>query len=55
MKKTQGGFRKKAGRKKISDKKIPVTLYFRESLIKKMGIELVKDICYMAFDNDNER
>lgn len=41
---------KKAGRKPISDKKQVVTLYVRESIIKKMGFEVVKETCYKALN-----
>lgn len=36
-KNTRGGARSGAGRKPITDKKIPVTVYIRESTIKDVG------------------
>lgn len=39
---------KKAGRKPIEDKKVVVTLYVRESKIKELGLEVVKQRCYEA-------
>jgi len=40
--------RKKAGRKPIEDKKVVVTLYVRESKIKELTLEVVKQRCYEA-------
>ena len=37
VKKTHGGTRKGAGRKKVSDKKEPVFIYVRRSVIDKNG------------------
>lgn len=49
LKKTKhGGKRKTAGRKPIEDKKIPVTIYVRESVIETLGLEIVKERCYKA-------
>jgi len=47
-KKTHGGKRKLAGRKPIEDKKVPVTIYVRESVIETLGLEVVKERCYEA-------
>lgn len=47
-KKTQGGARSNAGRKPIEDKKIAVTIYVKESVIEKLGLEVVKEKCYEA-------
>lgn len=41
---------KTAGRKPIADKKLIVTLYVRESIIEKMGLEVVKETCYKALN-----
>lgn len=48
MKKKQGGKRAKAGRKPIEDKKVVVTLYVRESKIKELTLDGVKQRCYEA-------
>jgi len=45
---THGGKRKTAGRKPIEDKKVPVTIYVRESVIETLGLEVVKERCYEA-------
>lgn len=45
-KKQHGGKRKKAGRKPIEDKKVPVTLYVRESVINAIGLDVIKERCY---------
>ena len=43
--KTHGGVRQKAGRKPIEDKKKTVSIYIRESIIKKLGgPEIVKEL-----------
>lgn len=42
--------RKTAGRKPIADKKQIVTLYVRESIIKELGLEVVKETCYKALN-----
>lgn len=47
-KKQHGGKRKTAGRKPIEDKKVPVTIYVRESVIETLGLEVVKERCYEA-------
>lgn len=41
---------KTAGRKPIADKKQIVTLYVRESIIKELGLEAVKETCYKALN-----
>lgn len=46
----QGGKRKNAGRKTIEDKKVAVTLYFKQSKIKEVGLEDLKQQCYELFD-----
>jgi len=43
-----GGKRNLAGRKPIEDKKVPVTIYVRESVIEALGLEVVKERCYEA-------
>ena len=43
---------KTAGRKPIADKKQIVTLYVRESIIEKMGLEIVKETCYKALNQN---
>lgn len=48
MKKKQAGKRAKAGRKPIEDKKVVVTLYVRESKIKELTLDGVKQRCYEA-------
>lgn len=40
--------KKTAGRKPIADKKQIVTLYVRESIIKQLGMDNVKETCYGA-------
>lgn len=50
LKKQSGGKRKNSGRRPVKDKKIPVTLYFRESKIKEIGLEDLKQKCYELFD-----
>lgn len=51
MKKNKhGGKRKTAGRKPIEDKKVAVTLYFKKSKIKEIGLEDLKQQCYELFD-----
>jgi hypothetical protein len=54
-KKLHGGKRKKAGRKPIEDKKIPVVLYFKQSKIDNIGLEILKKRCYEILnENENE-
>jgi len=38
----RGGKRKGSGRKKIDDKKVPVTVYVRESQVEKIKPKLIK-------------
>lgn len=45
---THGGKRKTAGRKPIEDKKVPVTIYLRKSVIKTLGVEDIKERCYKS-------
>lgn len=45
---THGGQRKSAGRKPVTDKKIAVTIYVKESVIETLGLEVVKEKCYEA-------
>ena len=47
MKKKRGGARKGAGRKTVTDKKVPVTVWFKKSTIKMYsGIEKFKKVLY---------
>ncbi len=50
----RGGARKGAGRKPLSDPKIPVTIYVESSIIKAMGgTEEVKEECYNFLKSKN--
>lgn len=52
VKKSHGGPRKGAGRKPAADRKVPVTIYVKESIIKTVGgIDQVRDSCYVFLKN----
>ena len=49
-KKVRGGAREGSGRKPVEDKKIPLTLYIRQSAIDKLGSDNAKEIGIKAID-----
>ena len=49
-KRTHGGKRKKAGRKPIEDRKIPITIYLKQSIIESNGgSELIREKLTASF------
>ena len=47
-KKQHGGPRPNSGRKPVDDKKKPVILYLRESVIDKLGIDRIREVAETA-------
>ena len=40
----------KKGRKKIVDKKVPLVLFIKKSIVDNIGTEQVKMLCYQAIE-----
>lgn len=49
-KRKHGGARPNSGRKPVADKKKPVVLYLRESVIEKLGIDRIREVSEKAID-----
>lgn len=45
MQNKKGGKREGAGAKPISDKKVQMTIYVRESKVEKLGREKIRQVC----------
>lgn len=55
MKKKQGGKRKGAGRKPVSDKKVPIRFFVHQSRIDMMTEDMIIRICITAIESSYER
>lgn len=51
--KKQGGKRPNSGRKKISDRKIPVTIYLQSSFVELFGVENIRALALEFFEKIN--
>jgi len=55
MNNKHGGARANAGRKPVSDKKVTVTIYPRQSRIDKIGIDRIKEMAMSAIEEEFEK
>jgi hypothetical protein len=51
---TRGGPRPNSGRKPVTDKKVPLTIYVRESTLNRLGKEAVREIAVDAIQKKGQ-
>lgn len=50
MEKQRGGQRHGAGRKPVTDKKVQLTIYVKTSHVKKLGRDIIRQVCEKAIN-----